>query len=147
MKKVDVEMKRSDELLSQMIPKAVADKVKKGLNPVDTCEVYDSIITKRYHLIFIPFFEIISNLLFKVFEQVTIIFNDIPAFLDICTKCDGMKIVIMLNTMFGMFDYLTDKNEIYKVETVKDSFVGVSGAPEKVSFTVLKTLESSEKSW
>ena len=40
MKKVDVEMKRNDELLSQMIPKAVADKVKKGLNPVDTCEVY-----------------------------------------------------------------------------------------------------------
>ena len=40
MKKVDIEMKRSDELLSQMIPKAVADKVKKGLNPVDTCEVF-----------------------------------------------------------------------------------------------------------
>ena len=39
MKKVDIEMKRSDELLAQMIPKAVADKVKKGLNPVDTCEV------------------------------------------------------------------------------------------------------------
>ena len=38
----------------------------------------------------------------------------------------------MLNTMFGMFDYLSDKNEVYKVETVKDSFVGVSGAPEKV---------------
>ena len=67
-----------------------------------------------------------------MFEQVTIIFNDIPAFLDICTKCDGMKIVFMLNTMFGMFDYLSDKNEVYKVETVKDSFVGVSGAPEKV---------------
>ena len=40
MKKVDIEMKRSDELLSQMIPKAVAEKVKKGLNPVDTCEVF-----------------------------------------------------------------------------------------------------------
>ena len=52
--------------------------------------------------------------------------------MDICTKCDGMKIVHTLNTMFGMFDYLSDKNEVYKVETVKDSFVGVSGAPEKV---------------
>ena len=49
MKKVDIEMKRSDELLSQMIPKAVADKVKKGLNPVDTCEVlslYSYLTTK-----------------------------------------------------------------------------------------------------
>ena len=62
----------------------------------------------------------------------TIVFNDIPAFLDICAKCDGMKIVETLNTMFGMFDHLSDKNGIYKVETVKDSFVGVSGAPEKV---------------
>ena len=52
--------------------------------------------------------------------------------MDICTKCDGMKIVTMLNTMFGIFDNLSDRNDVYKVETVKDSFVGVSGAPEKV---------------
>ena len=30
-----------------------------------------------------------------------------------------------------MFDVLSDKNNIYKVETVKDCFVGVAGAPEK----------------
>ena len=41
----------------------------------------------------------------------------------------------MLNTMFAIFDHLTDRNAIYKVETVKDSFVGVSGAPERVTFT------------
>ena len=39
MKQVDEEMKRSDELLSQMIPKSVASKLSKGLSPVDTCEV------------------------------------------------------------------------------------------------------------
>ena len=104
MKKLDSEMKRSDELLAQMIPKAVADKVKSGASPVDTCEV---------------------------FEQVTIVFNDIPDFGDICAKCDGMQIVVMLNNMFAIFDYLSDRNEVYKVETVKDSFVGVSGAPER----------------
>ena len=104
MKKLDKEMRRSDELLAQMIPKAVAEKVKSGASPVDTCEV---------------------------FEQVTIVFNDVPDFGDICSKCDGMQIVMMLNTMFGIFDYLTDRNGIYKVETVKDSFVGVSGAPER----------------
>ena len=48
MKKVDIEMKRSDELLAQMIPKAVADKVKKGLNPVDTCEVRISLELYSY---------------------------------------------------------------------------------------------------
>ncbi len=88
-----------------MIPKSVAEKVKSGVNPVETCEV---------------------------FEQVTIVFNDVPAFLDICAKCDGMKIVEMLNSMFGIFDHLSDKNCVYKVETVKDSFVGVCGAPDRV---------------
>jgi len=39
MKKLDDEMKRSDELLAQMIPKQVVDKVKSGLNPIETCEV------------------------------------------------------------------------------------------------------------
>ena len=39
MKQLDEEMRRSDELLSQMIPKQVAEKVKSGANPIDTCEV------------------------------------------------------------------------------------------------------------
>ena len=67
MKLLDSEMKRSDELLSQMIPKSVSDKIKAGANAVDTCEVFD---------------------------MVTMVFNDIPAFLDICGKCDGLKVPV-----------------------------------------------------
>jgi len=87
-----------------MMPKSVAQKIKEGASAVDTCEI---------------------------FEMVTIIFNDIPMFSDICAQCDGMQIVTMLNTMFGMFDVLSDTNKVYKVETVKDCFVGVAGAPER----------------
>merc|ERR1719153_1488999 len=104
MGKLDIEMKRSDELLSQMMPKSVAQKIKDGASAVETCEI---------------------------FEMVTIVFNDIPIFGDICAQCDGMQIVAMLNNMFGMFDVLSDKNKVYKVETVKDCFVGVAGAPER----------------
>lgn len=39
MKKLDEEMKRTDELLYQMIPKLVADRLRKGENPIDTCQV------------------------------------------------------------------------------------------------------------
>ena len=42
MKKLDDEMKRTDELLYQMIPKLVADRLRKGENPVDTCQVGES---------------------------------------------------------------------------------------------------------
>jgi len=104
MSKLDQEMKRSDDLLSQMMPKSVAQKIKDGASAVETCEI---------------------------FEMVTIVFNDIPMFGDICAQCDGMQIVAMLNNMFGMFDVLSDKNKVYKVETVKDCFVGVAGAPER----------------
>ena len=68
----------------------------------------------------------------EIFEMVTIVFNDIPCFMDICIKCEGMIIVATLNGVFGIFDHLSDRNSVYKVETVKDSFVGVSGAPERV---------------
>ena len=105
MQKLDVEMKKGDELLAQMIPPQVAEKIKSGASPVETCEV---------------------------FESVTIVFNNIYEFTDICGQCEGMQIVNMLNTLFGIFDVLTEKNGIYKVETVKDSFVGVAGAPEKI---------------
>lgn len=49
MKKLDEEMKRTDELLYQMIPKLVADRLRKGENPVDTCQVRIS-DTKTKHL-------------------------------------------------------------------------------------------------
>jgi len=39
MKKLDLEMRRTDELLYQMIPKQVADRLRNGENPVETCQV------------------------------------------------------------------------------------------------------------
>jgi len=50
MKKLNEEIRRSDELLAQMIPKQVADKVKAGINPMETCEVniLASTVHRRY---------------------------------------------------------------------------------------------------
>lgn len=45
MRKLDEEMRRTDELLYQMIPKQVADRLRRGENPIDTCEV--KIIAKK----------------------------------------------------------------------------------------------------
>ncbi len=40
MKKMDAEMKRTDALLYQMIPKSVADRLRKGEPAMSTCQVY-----------------------------------------------------------------------------------------------------------
>ena len=39
MKKLDTEMKRTDQLLYQMIPKAVADRLRQGEPAMNTCQV------------------------------------------------------------------------------------------------------------
>ena len=42
MKKLDAEMKRTDQLLYQMIPKKIADRLRSGEKATNLCEVNQS---------------------------------------------------------------------------------------------------------
>lgn len=41
-KKLDEEKKRGDSLLYAMIPKAVADRLRKGITALETCQVHEA---------------------------------------------------------------------------------------------------------
>ena len=45
LKRLDTEIKRTDSLLYQMLPKTVADGLRKGVPSVDTCKVIVSLFT------------------------------------------------------------------------------------------------------
>lgn len=73
----------------------------------------------------------------KKYEGVTILFSGIVGFSQYCSKHSdskgAMKIVKLLNDIYTTFDVLTDpKNNpnVYKVETVGDKYMAVSGLPE-----------------
>ncbi|XP_063866036.1 guanylate cyclase soluble subunit beta-1-like isoform X1 [Scylla paramamosain] len=71
------------------------------------------------------------------YEVVTLLFSGIVGFTDYCSRhtdiAGASKIVRMLNDLYTAFDVLTDevKNpNVYKVETVGDKYMAVSGLPE-----------------
>lgn len=95
-------IQKTDELLYHMIPKVIADKLRKGETPLNTC---------------------------KQWPCVSILFADIVSFTPMCMRLRPMEVVCVLNAMYVAFDELCQKNHIYKVQTIGDAYMALCGAP------------------
>ncbi|GLC69909.1 hypothetical protein PLESTF_000894800 [Pleodorina starrii] len=63
----------------------------------------------------------------EAFECVTVLFSDIVSYTTLASEMEPIKVVRLLNEMYSEFDALVDQFECYKVETIGDAFMAVSG--------------------
>ncbi|OQV11472.1 Guanylyl cyclase GC-E [Hypsibius exemplaris] len=63
------------------------------------------------------------------FESVTVMFNGIIGFDHFVTSSEAADVVVLLNRVYSTFDDLMGKHDVYKVETIADSYMVVSGLP------------------
>ncbi|XP_067306821.1 guanylate cyclase soluble subunit beta-2-like [Pseudorasbora parva] len=103
-KHLEEERRKTENLLYAMLPKHVANQLKEGKR-VEAGE----------------------------FEECTILFSDVVTFTNICSECEPIQIVSMLNSMYLRFDRLTSVHNVYKVETIGDAYMVVGGVPIPMS--------------
>ncbi|XP_053529784.1 guanylate cyclase soluble subunit beta-2-like [Ictalurus punctatus] len=101
---LEQEKQKTENLLYAMLPKHVANQLKEGKR-VEAGE----------------------------FKECTILFSDVVTFTNICSQCEPLQIVNMLNSMYLKFDRLTTVHNVYKVETIGDAYMVVGGVPIPVS--------------
>lgn len=97
---VKEEKEKGDLLLSKMLPPLIAEELKSGSKPVP-----------------------------EYFNCVTIYFSDVVGFGKLCADCSPYQVVELLNELYSVMDDVMDSFDCYKVETIGDCYMVVSGLP------------------
>lgn len=101
-KELEISKARAEQLLSQMLPKKLTVELKKGRKVPP-----------------------------ELFSTASVFFSDIVDFGNICYESSPIEIVDFLNETYHAFDDVLDYYDVYKVETISDSYMVVSGVPVK----------------
>ena len=65
----------------------------------------------------------------ELHEEVTLFFSDVVGFTSICDSIFPWDCVDLLNRLYCVMDYLAHKFDLYKIETIGDSYLCASGLP------------------
>ncbi|CAB9511296.1 Receptor-type guanylate cyclase gcy [Seminavis robusta] len=65
-----------------------------------------------------------------LFENTTIFFADLAGFTAWSANRTPSEVFVLLETLYGAFDKIADRRKVFKVETIGDCYVAVTGIPE-----------------
>jgi hypothetical protein len=71
-----------------------------------------------------------SKAIADLFPETTIMFADIVGFTAWSSAREPTQVFLLLETLFAAFDEIAKKRNVYKVESIGDCYVAVSGLPK-----------------
>lgn len=126
LKLADSWKRQGDDLLYSMIPRPVAERLRSGQNTLSTCQSFDE-VSVLFGEIEVTY---LSNLFSKIAKRVWIFLFQDNNYEGGTTVQDAMGKVSTLNSAFSAFDEEIQSPMVYKVETVGQVYMAVSGAPD-----------------
>lgn len=114
------EKERSDELLNNILPGIIADRMRMG-----------------------------ELMIAEHFDEVTVLFSDIVGFTKLAARTEPQKLVKLLNMIFSEYDLIADRYALEKIKTIGDAYMVVSGVPvrqiDHAQLVALMALEMRDK--
>ncbi len=104
-RKIEEEKQMSDRLLTRIMPKAIADKLKKG-----------------------------QRIIVDYFSEVTVMFSDIVGYTKMSTALPEDELIKLLHSIYSSFDELTFRHGLEKIKTIGDSYMVVGGIPDHFDY-------------
>ncbi len=97
------ERSRADELLRNILPDAIADRLKRGENHV-----------VEFH------------------DDVSVLFADVVGFTQLAAELSPIRLIQLLETLFKAFDEIAERHGVEKIKTVGDAYMAAAGVPDAV---------------